>query len=60
MTIDEAIRILEHNDDTFQVYTVTIRNKAVQLGNEALKAVQYVRRNYADILAAKLPGETLK
>ena len=44
MTIDEAIKILEHNDDTFHVYTVTIRNRAVKLGIEALRRVKEARK----------------
>ncbi len=56
MTIDEAIKILEHHDDDFQVYTVTIfRYQAVKLGIEALKDILKSRKGTFSIL---LPGET--
>lgn len=45
--IKEAIKILEHDGDTFQVYTVTIRNRAVKLGIQALKA-QLAKAQKAD------------
>jgi hypothetical protein len=34
--------------------------QSITLGIEALKAVEFVRRNYPDVLTAKLPGETEK
>ena len=58
MTIDKAIKILETevrvaevNDRPYEVY-------ALQLGIEALKAIQGTREPHSRILPSYLPGET--
>ena len=58
MTIDEAIKILTHDDDTFQTYTVTIRNRAVKLGIEALKRISDMRTSPCTTADEILLGET--
>jgi len=56
--IEKAIEILTRYTGGGNPWSLTDLTEASKLGIEALKAVQYVRRNYADILVTKLPGET--
>ena len=58
MKLEEAIKIAEHDNDTFQVYTVTIRNQAVKLLIEAGKRVLVERPHCWGLRHPILPGET--
>jgi len=58
VTIDEAIANLSIQIEGKHPLAQKHQAEAIQLGIEALVAVQYVRRNYPDILPAPLPGET--
>jgi len=58
MTLDEAIKILEINNDRTPTFTDAQRQQAHQLGIEAIKRLQDNRRDPEFDHWIPLPGET--
>lgn len=58
MSLEKTIEILTQYLPTHRWPPNSGLQCAMKLGIEAAKAVEYVRRNYPDILVAPLPGET--
>ncbi len=58
MKLDKVIEIKENRLGAKKPYYSEEIEEADRLSIEALKTVQYVRRNYPGVLVAPLPGET--
>ena len=58
MTLQEAIKVLDHHEDIFQRYTTKSRYQARKLGIEALKRFQEGRPKCFISTVLLLPGET--
>jgi 2-methylisocitrate lyase-like PEP mutase family enzyme len=58
MNVDKAIKNLKAGRKDCGMIPPEKYTATIDLAVEALKAVQYVRRNFPAVLVAKLPGET--
>lgn len=58
MTIDEAIKLIEHCAKTHARYDRVEIKDALNLGIEALKSIQAWRKDWASDRFYHLPGET--
>jgi hypothetical protein len=58
MTLEKAIKELEHHSELILIERNPVLKKAVKLGIEALKLIARNRRYTPQPYAVKLPGET--